>query len=136
VYVTDMDQIEKSDLSWQFLLRNTAISRPKPTTAVRAVTMINPAFHAVAYESQVRVVRVGFACCCQVRSSGDTVFLLTCKSVITVSCLAITIYALICGSCARVVASNDDFLRHLLSTRSLMMSIISGGVRSTPDTFD
>jgi ubiquitin-activating enzyme E1 len=38
VYVTDMDQIEKSNLSRQFLFRNTDINRPKSTTAVRAVT--------------------------------------------------------------------------------------------------
>jgi ubiquitin-activating enzyme E1 len=56
VYVTDMDQIEKSNLSRQFLFRNTDINRPKSTTAVRAVTAMNPAFHAVAYESKVRVL--------------------------------------------------------------------------------
>ncbi len=53
VYVTDMDQIEKSNLSRQFLFRNTDINCPKSTTAVRAVTMMNQSFHAVAYESKV-----------------------------------------------------------------------------------
>jgi ubiquitin-activating enzyme E1 len=47
-----MDPIEKSNLSRQFLFRNTDISRPKSTTAVRAGPAMNPAFHAVAYESQ------------------------------------------------------------------------------------
>jgi ubiquitin-activating enzyme E1 len=56
VYVTDMDQIEKSNLSRQFLFRNTDINRPKSTTAVRAVTAMNPAFHAVAFESKVRIL--------------------------------------------------------------------------------
>jgi ubiquitin-activating enzyme E1 len=67
VYVTDMDQIEKSNLSRQFLFRNTDISRPKSATAVRAVTAINPAFHTVAYESKVRVVCVGCAGSCNVQ---------------------------------------------------------------------
>ena len=53
VYVTDMDQIEKSNLSRQFLFRNTDINCPKSTTAVRAVTAMNSSFHAVAYESKV-----------------------------------------------------------------------------------
>jgi hypothetical protein len=50
-----MDQTEKSNLSRQFLFRNTDINRPKSTTAVRAVTAMSLAFHAVAYESKVRV---------------------------------------------------------------------------------
>jgi hypothetical protein len=50
-----MDQIEKSNLSRQFLFRNTYINRPKSTTTVRAVTVMSPAFHTVAYESEVRV---------------------------------------------------------------------------------
>jgi len=53
VFVTDMDQIEKSNLSRQFLFRNTDINCPKSTTAARAVTAMNPAFRAVAYESKV-----------------------------------------------------------------------------------
>jgi ubiquitin-activating enzyme E1 len=53
VFVTDMDQIEKSNLSRQFLFRNTDINCPKSTTAVKAVTAMNPSFRAVAYESKV-----------------------------------------------------------------------------------
>jgi len=53
VYVTDMDQIEKSNLSRQFLFRNSDINCPKSTTAVRAVTVMNPALQSVAYESKV-----------------------------------------------------------------------------------
>jgi len=52
-YVTDMDQIEKSNLSRQFLFRNTDINSPKSTTAVFAVKAMNPAFNATAYESKV-----------------------------------------------------------------------------------
>jgi molybdopterin/thiamine biosynthesis adenylyltransferase len=49
-------------------LRNTDINRPKSTTAVRAVTAMNPAFHAVAYESKVRVrVCLIFPCSCNVQ---------------------------------------------------------------------
>lgn len=48
-----MDQIEKSNLSRQFLFRNTDINHPKSTTAARAVTVMNPAFRTVAYESKV-----------------------------------------------------------------------------------
>jgi ubiquitin-activating enzyme E1 len=51
-----MDQIEMSNLSRQFLFRNTDINRPKSTTAARAVTAMNPAIHAVAYESKVRAI--------------------------------------------------------------------------------
>ena len=42
IHVTDMDQIEKSNLSRQFLFRNTDISLPKSTTSVRAVKSMNP----------------------------------------------------------------------------------------------
>lgn len=52
-YVTDMDRIEKSNLSRQFLFRNSDINQPKSTTAARAVTHMNPSFHAVAYENKV-----------------------------------------------------------------------------------
>jgi ubiquitin-activating enzyme E1 len=41
VYVTDMDQIEKSNLSRQFLFRNSDISKSKSTTSVTAVAQMN-----------------------------------------------------------------------------------------------
>jgi ubiquitin-activating enzyme E1 len=53
VYVTDMDHIEKSNLSRQFLFRNSDINHPKSSTAVRAVKAMNPLFHAKAFESKV-----------------------------------------------------------------------------------
>eukprot|EP01035_Chromulina_nebulosa_P025282 gene25282-32993_t len=52
-YVTDMDRIEKSNLSRQFLFRNTDINHPKSTTAARAVTQMNPAFNATSFENKV-----------------------------------------------------------------------------------
>ncbi len=60
VYVTDMDQIEKSNLSRQFLFRNTDINCPKSTTAVRAVKTMNPEFVGTAYESKVAPETEGF----------------------------------------------------------------------------
>ncbi len=53
VYVTDMDQIEKSNLSRQFLFRNHNINHAKSTTAVNAVKHMNNAFQGVAYEQKV-----------------------------------------------------------------------------------
>eukprot|EP01039_Chlorochromonas_danica_P005873 gene5873-6468_t len=53
VQVTDMDQIEKSNLSRQFLFRNTDILKLKATTAVEAVKRMNPSFQARAYEHKV-----------------------------------------------------------------------------------
>lgn len=50
VHVTDMDQIEKSNLSRQFLFRNADINQLKSTTAVRAVKAMNPSFQATSYE--------------------------------------------------------------------------------------
>jgi hypothetical protein len=61
VYVTDMDQIEKSNLSGSSCSA-TPTSTPKSTTAVRAVTAMNPAFYAVVYESKVRVLCVCRLC--------------------------------------------------------------------------
>lgn len=52
-YVTDMDRIEKSNLSRQFLFRSSDINRPKSTTAARAVSVMNPAFNASALENKV-----------------------------------------------------------------------------------
>jgi len=48
-----MDQIEKSNLSRQFLFRNSDIGCAKSTTAVRAVAAMNPHLHAVGYENKV-----------------------------------------------------------------------------------
>ena len=53
VVCTDMDQIEKSNLSRQFLFRSTDINHPKSTTAVRAVKRMNAAFQGTAYENKV-----------------------------------------------------------------------------------
>jgi ubiquitin-activating enzyme E1 len=52
-YVTDMDQIERSNLSRQFLFRNTNIGHLKSDTAVNAVKAMNPAFQALAYDKKV-----------------------------------------------------------------------------------
>jgi ubiquitin-activating enzyme E1 len=52
-YVTDMDHIEKSNLSRQFLFRNSDINCPKSSTAVRAVKVMNASLSATAYESKV-----------------------------------------------------------------------------------
>jgi ubiquitin-activating enzyme E1 len=53
VIVTDMDSIEKSNLSRQFLFRNKDINKPKSTTAINAVTSMNPMFHGTALEQKV-----------------------------------------------------------------------------------
>lgn len=53
VTVTDMDRIEKSNLSRQFLFRPADIDSPKSHTAVRAVKAMNPAFQATATETRV-----------------------------------------------------------------------------------
>jgi ubiquitin-activating enzyme E1 len=53
VYVTDMDQIEKSNLSRQFLFRNTDINCAKSTTAVNAAKKMNKTLHAIAFENKV-----------------------------------------------------------------------------------
>jgi len=53
VHVTDMDRIEKSNLSRQFLFRNKDISHPKSTTAASAVSKMNPGFNVISYESKV-----------------------------------------------------------------------------------
>jgi ubiquitin-activating enzyme E1 len=51
--VTDMDSIEKSNLSRQFLFRNKDINKPKSTTAINAVSVMNPQFHGQALEHKV-----------------------------------------------------------------------------------
>lgn len=53
VAVTDADYIEKSNLSRQFLFRNSDIGKPKSTTALAAATAMNPELRGVAYEARV-----------------------------------------------------------------------------------
>ena len=53
VLVTDPDQIEKSNLSRQFLFRYTDIHTPKSTAAGRAVTRMNPSINVTAFEQKV-----------------------------------------------------------------------------------
>jgi ubiquitin-activating enzyme E1 len=53
VYVTDMDRIEKSNLSRQFLFRNTDINEFKSTTAANAVRVMNPDMNITAYQEKV-----------------------------------------------------------------------------------
>lgn len=53
VTVTDMDRIEKSNLSRQFLFRPEDIGRAKSTTAAAAAQVMNPDLRAVAYELRV-----------------------------------------------------------------------------------
>lgn len=53
IHITDMDRIEKSNLSRQFLFRNGDIGHPKSTTAARAINTMNPHVHAIAYEQKV-----------------------------------------------------------------------------------
>ena len=52
-HVTDMDQIELSNLSRQFLFRSTDINKPKSSTAARAVQAINSNMRMKAYELKV-----------------------------------------------------------------------------------
>ena len=51
VYVTDMDQIERSNLSRQFLFRNSDIGQLKSRTAVRAVTAMNTGMRSLFFSS-------------------------------------------------------------------------------------
>jgi ubiquitin-activating enzyme E1 len=53
VHVTDMDRIEKSNLSRQFLFRNTDINEFKSTTAAKAVQAMNPSLNITAYQEKV-----------------------------------------------------------------------------------
>jgi ubiquitin-activating enzyme E1 len=53
VYVTDMDRIEKSNLSRQFLFRNTDINEFKSTTAANAIKVMNPTMNITAYQEKV-----------------------------------------------------------------------------------
>eukprot|EP01031_Cornospumella_fuschlensis_P030743 gene30743-37145_t len=52
-YITDMDHIEKSNLSRQFLFRNEDINKPKSITAARAVTRMNPRIKLSPMEQKV-----------------------------------------------------------------------------------
>jgi len=53
VVVTDMDRIEKSNLSRQFLFRNTDINEFKSTTAANAVKVMNPDLNITPYQEKV-----------------------------------------------------------------------------------
>jgi ubiquitin-activating enzyme E1 len=53
VHVTDMDRIERSNLSRQFLFRTHDINHPKSLTAARAAMEMNKSFRTVAYEQKV-----------------------------------------------------------------------------------
>jgi ubiquitin-activating enzyme E1 len=52
VHITDMDRIEKSNLSRQFLFRNTDINEFKSTTAARAAKEMNPDFNVTSYQEK------------------------------------------------------------------------------------
>ena len=53
VTVTDDDQIEKSNLSRQFLFRNTDVGNPKSATAAAAAVVMNPSFNVKALQERV-----------------------------------------------------------------------------------
>ena len=53
VVVTDMDRIEKSNLSRQFLFRNTDIDQFKSATAAKAAKAMNPDLNITAYQEKV-----------------------------------------------------------------------------------
>ncbi len=53
VHVTDMDQIERSNLSRQFLFRNSDIGKLKSLTAATAAMSMNPSFHVKAHDCKV-----------------------------------------------------------------------------------
>jgi ubiquitin-activating enzyme E1 len=53
VHVTDMDRIEKSNLSRQFLFRNTDINEFKSSTAANAVKAMNSDMNISAYQEKV-----------------------------------------------------------------------------------
>ena len=53
IHVTDMDRIERSNLSRQFLFRNSDIGHSKAETAVKVVKTMNPAVNAISYEVKV-----------------------------------------------------------------------------------
>lgn len=53
VYVTDMDRIEKSNLSRQFLFRSSDIDKFKSSTAAGAAKAMNPNLQITAYQEKV-----------------------------------------------------------------------------------
>ena len=53
VHVTDMDRIEKSNLSRQFLFRSTDIDKFKSSTAAKAAKAMNPDLKITSYQEKV-----------------------------------------------------------------------------------
>merc|ERR1712038_1108162 len=53
IYITDMDRIEKSNLSRQFLFRSTHINHFKSSTAASAVQEMNPDMKITSYQEKV-----------------------------------------------------------------------------------
>uniref|UniRef100_A0A7S1Z3V9 E1 ubiquitin-activating enzyme n=2 Tax=Ditylum brightwellii TaxID=49249 RepID=A0A7S1Z3V9_9STRA len=53
IHVTDMDRIEKSNLSRQFLFRNSDINAFKSSTAANAAKRMNPDINIVSYQEKV-----------------------------------------------------------------------------------
>ncbi len=52
-HITDMDRIEKSNLSRQFLFRNSDIGQQKSTTAASAAQAMNGSLNIISYEMKV-----------------------------------------------------------------------------------
>uniref|UniRef100_A0A7S4IAX6 E1 ubiquitin-activating enzyme n=2 Tax=Odontella aurita TaxID=265563 RepID=A0A7S4IAX6_9STRA len=53
IHITDMDRIEKSNLSRQFLFRNSDINEFKSTTAAQAAQWMNPSMKITPYQEKV-----------------------------------------------------------------------------------
>eukprot|EP00588_Corethron_pennatum_P023689 CAMPEP_0194316908 /NCGR_PEP_ID=MMETSP0171-20130528/13663_1 /TAXON_ID=218684 /ORGANISM="Corethron pennatum, Strain L29A3" /LENGTH=1050 /DNA_ID=CAMNT_0039073309 /DNA_START=113 /DNA_END=3265 /DNA_ORIENTATION=+ len=53
IHITDMDRIEKSNLSRQFLFRNTDINEFKASTGAKAARAMNPDLNIVDYQEKV-----------------------------------------------------------------------------------
>lgn len=56
IFITDPDQIEKSNLSRQFLFRNKDIHTPKSITAAKAATSMNSHVNIIALEQKVESI--------------------------------------------------------------------------------